>query len=260
MLTRRRILATASGAFSVVLVDSLGLVAPPALAQKATPSPAIDYNPVFDPANFVTRIDNRYMPLTPGTTLVYQGTKDKELQRNEVAVTNETKTILGVQCVVVRDRVTVKGELTEDTLDWYAQDKDGNVWYFGEASKSIENGKVTSTEGSWEAGIDGAQPGIVMPADPNVGDRYRQEYYAGKAEDMAQVIELGGPGTVSYGHFDNVLVTKEWSPLESNVVEHKTYAPGVGLMLAESVQGEQERLELIDVRTSAATPEATPGA
>jgi hypothetical protein len=99
-----------------------------------------------------------------------------------------------------------------------------------------------------------------MPADPKVGDEYRQEYYAGKAEDMAQVIEIGGPGTVPYGHFDNVLVTKEWSQLEPDVVEHKTYAPGVGLILAESVQGEQERLELIDVQTPTATQEATPGA
>ncbi|HKG25053.1 MAG TPA: hypothetical protein VKB09_05350, partial [Thermomicrobiales bacterium] len=192
-------------------------------------------------------------------TFVYEGTSDGESEHNEVAVTTETKTIFGVRCVEVRDTVSVEGELTEETLDWYAQDKDGNVWYFGEDSKSYENGKVASTEGSWEAGVDGAQPGIIMPAEPKVGDEYRQEYYAGEAEDMAAVLQLGGSVTVPYGTFDDVLVTKEWSPLEPDVVEHKTYAPGVGLILAESVQGEQERLELVDVRgQGTGTPVATP--
>jgi hypothetical protein len=230
-----------------------------ALAAQSSPAAGTPYAPEIDPANFVSRIDNRYWPLQPGTTFVYEGSSDGESEHNEVAVTTETKTILGVQCVAVRDTVTVEGELTEDTMDWYAQDKDGNVWYFGEDSKSYENGKVASTEGSWEAGVDGAQPGIIMPADPKVGDEYRQEYYAGEAEDMAAVLQLGGTVTVPYGTFDDVLVTKEWSPLEPDVVEHKTYAPGVGLILAESIQGEQERLELVDVQgPGGGTPVATP--
>jgi hypothetical protein len=236
-----------------------GLIAGGGAAAQSSPAAGTPYAPEIDPANFVSRIDNRYWPLQPGTTFVYEGTSDGESEHNEVAVTTETKTILGVQCVVVRDTVTVEGELTEETLDWYAQDKDGNVWYFGEDSKSYENGKVASTEGSWEAGVDGAQPGIIMPAEPKVGDEYRQEYYAGEAEDMAAVLQLGGSVTVPYGTFDNVLVTKEWSPLEPDVVEHKTYAPGVGLVLSESVQGEQERLELVDVQgPGAGTPVATP--
>jgi hypothetical protein len=236
------------------------LLAGAAAAAPSSPAAGTPYAPEIDPADFTTRIDNRYWPLQPGTTFVYDGTSDGEKEHNEVAVTSQTKTSLGVRCVVVRDTVTVDGELTEDTLDWYAQDKTGNVWYFGEESKSYENGKVASTEGSWEAGIDGAQPGILMPADPKVGDEYRQEYYAGEAEDMAAVLKLGGSVTVPYGTFDDVLVTKEWSPLEPDVVEHKTYAPGVGLILSESVQGEQERLELIDIQTGGATPEATPRA
>jgi hypothetical protein len=236
------------------------LLAGAAEAAPSSPAAGTPYAPEIDPADFTTRIDNRYWPLQPGTTFVYDGTSDGEKEHNEVAVTSQTKTSLGVRCVVVRDTVTVDGELTEDTLDWYAQDKTGNVWYFGEESKSYENGKVASTEGSWEAGIDGAQPGILMPADPKVGDEYRQEYYAGEAEDMAAVLKLGGSVTVPYGTFDDVLVTKEWSPLEPDVVEHKTYAPGVGLILSESVQGEQERLELIDIQTGGATPEATPRA
>lgn len=261
MVTRRQVLATVPGVLSVAFVDPLGFVKGSAVAQEATPSPVVDYHPVIDPANFVTTIDNPYWPLQPGTTFVYEGIKEGKKQRNEVTVTAETKTILGVQCVVVHDQVTVNGELIEDTLDWYAQDKDSNVWYFGEDSKRYEKGKVASTEGSWEAGVDGAQPGIIMPGTPKVGDAYRQEYYAGEAEDMAEILQIGGSVTVAYGTFDDVLVTKEWSALEPDVIEHKTYAPGVGNILAQSLQGEQERFELVDVQTSGAgTPAATPGA
>lgn len=233
----------------------------PTVAADATPSTGISAQPVFDPTQFVDIVDNPYFPLQPGTTFIYEGTSDGEVERDEVTVTDQTKTILAVSCIVVRDRVTVGGELVEDTLDWYAQDQDGNVWYMGEDSKSYENGAVVSTEGSWEAGVDGAQAGIVMPAEPLIGVEYRQEYYAGEAEDMASVLSIGSSATVPYGTFDNVLVTKEWSPLEPDVVEHKTYAPGVGLIRAESVAGEQEQLELIDIRNVVqATPNASPEA
>lgn len=233
----------------------------PTVAADATPSTGISAQPVFDPTQFVDIVDNPYFPLQPGTTFIYEGTSDGEVERDEVTVTDQTKTILAVSCIVVRDRVTVGGELVEDTLDWYAQDQDGNVWYMGEDSKSYENGAVVSTEGSWEAGVDGAQAGIVMPAEPLIGVEYRQEYYAGEAEDMASVLSIGSSATVPYGTFGNVLVTKEWSPLEPDVVEHKTYAPGVGLIRAESVAGEQEQLELIDIRNVVqATPNASPEA
>ncbi len=157
--------------------------------------------------------------------------------------------ILGVPCVVVEDRVWVEEKLIESTLDWYAQDSDGNVWYMGEYSESYENGSTPDTAGSWEGGVDGALPGIVMKANPVVGDPYRQEYYAGEAEDMAQVIEVGTPVKVAYGSFDQTVVTREWSPLEPTVEEHKTYAKGVGFIYGISVKGEQETLELIDIQT-----------
>ncbi len=250
---------TVFGTFLVGLVLCSALTARALAASEASPTTESSYAPEIDPANFVARIDNRYFPLQPGTTFRYEGTSEDEQERNDVTVTAETKTILGVRCVVVHDTVMVAGELVEDTLDWYAQDKDGNVWYFGEDSKSYEDGKVVSTEGSWEAGVDGAQPGIIMPAEPKVGDEYRQEYLAGEAEDMAAVLDLGGSVTVSYGTFDNVLVTKEWTPLEPDVVEHKTFAPGVGMILAESVQGEHERLELVDIEgPDIGTPAAAP--
>ena len=157
-----------------------------AAAQEATPAaPATPSYPVtIDPANFVETVDNPYFPLTPGTTWVYEGESDGEAERNEVTVTDETKTILGVTCVVVRDVVLIDGEIVEDTLDWYAQDADGNVWYMGEAVQDFEDGELVSTEGSWEAGVDGAQPGIIMLADPQVGDYYQQELYEGEAEDQ----------------------------------------------------------------------------
>ena len=224
----------------------------PALAQEATPA----YPVTIDPAGFVETVDNPWFPLAPGTTWVYEGESDGELERNEVTVTHETKTILGVTCVVVRDTVLIDGEVVEDTLDWYAQDTEGNVWYFGEESKDYEDGELVSTEGSWEAGVDGAQPGIIMLADPAVGDSYQQEYYEDEAEDTGKVVATGETVTVPYGTFEDVLVTEDINPFEPGAVEQKSYAPGVGLILAEYVQGGDERIELIEVRTG--IPLATP--
>jgi len=195
------------------------------------------YSPNIDPANFVNGIDNKYFPLDPGTTFVYEG----NAQRDEMAVTSDTKKIMGVECVVVDDRGYEAGKLIEQTYDWYAQDKEGNVWYFGEDTKEYENGKVVSTKGSWEGGVDGAKPGIIMQADPKVGQSYRQEYYVGKAEDMAKVVSLNVSATVPYGSFDHVLVTKEFTPLEPGYVEHKYYAAGVGQVSGGG-------LELVDVK------------
>ena len=224
----------------------------PANAQEATPA----YPVTIDPADFGETIDNPWFPLSPGTTWIYEGESDGERERNEVTVTAETKTILGVTCVVVRDIVLIDGEVVEDTLDWYAQDVDGNVWYFGEASKDYEDGELVSTEGSWEAGVDGAQPGIIMLADPAVGDSYQQEYYEGEAEDQGKVVATGETVTVPYGTFKDVLVTEDINPFEPDAVEQKSYAPGVGLILAEYVQGGDERIELIEVRME--LPLATP--
>ena len=206
-----------------------------------------EYNPIINPANFVDRIDNQYSPLIPGTTFIYQGVSDGEPEINTVYVTHNTKEILGVTCTVVKDRVRINGELAEETFDWHAQDKYGNVWYFGEDSKSYEDGQVVSTEGSWEAGINGAKPGIVMEGNPHVGDLYRQEYLKGVAEDMAEVLSLTESATVPYGSFTNCLETKEWSPLEPGVAEHKYYAPGVGLVSVVTVEGGTDHSELVNI-------------
>jgi len=204
------------------------------------------YAPIIDPANFVEGVDNPYFPFMPGTTFVYEGDTEAGREHIEVSVLPDTKIVLGVTCVVVRDTVWVDGALVEDTFDWYAQDRDGNVWYMGEDSKAYQNGAVVGTAGSWEAGVDGAQPGIIMEADPQPGDRYRQEYYAGEAEDMAEVLSLDESASVSYGSFDHLLMTNEWTPLEPDLAEHKSYAPGVGLVLEVMVEGGMERVELVN--------------
>jgi hypothetical protein len=197
----------------------------------AAPPQEDGYDPVINPADFVDEIDNPYLPLEPGTRRVYESLTDEGLERTVVFVTHKKKTILGVKCTVVRDTVTLDGELIEDTYDWFAQHKDGTVWYFGEFSTEYEDGVAVSTEGSWEAGVDGAKPGRVMLGNPKVGKKYRQEYYAGVAEDMARVLSLDEEVEVPYGEFEDCLKTRDWTPLEPGVYEHKYYAKGVGLVL-----------------------------
>ncbi len=194
-------------------------------------------------------IDNPYFPLRPGTTLIYDGTSEGHMEHDEVVVTNQVKVTLGVPCVVVHDTVLHDGQLIEETFDWYAQDKAGNVWYYGEVSKEYENGRVVSTEGSWEAGVDGAQPGIIMEAHPQVGDTYRQEYYKGHAEDTAEVFNLNESVAVPYGAYTNALVIRERTPLEPDVVEQKYYAQGVGLLQEVMVQGGSDQIKLVSIKT-----------
>jgi hypothetical protein len=205
-----------------------------------------DYRPAIDPADFGGPVDNPFMPLRPGARWVYEGRADGELERTEVVVTGETRRVMGIDAVVVRDTVSVEGEVLEDTYDWFAQDAEGNVWYLGEDTKEYEGGEVTSTEGSWEAGVDGALPGIVMPAAPAVGQAYRQEWYPGEAEDLAEVLRLDGSATVAGTRYDGLLVTEEWNPLEPDVVEEKSYARDVGLVLEVATAGGDERAELIE--------------
>jgi len=203
----------------------------------------------IDPDDFVSEVNNPYFPLKPGTTFIYRGETDGVPTRNETYVTYDTKVILDVTTIVVHDQAFEEGVLVEDTFDWYAQDKDGNVWYFGEDTKELdEDGNVISTEGSWEAGVDGAKPGIVMLADPKKGDRYQQELAPGVAEDMAQVLGFEESLCVRYGCFEDVLVTKEWTPLERGVVEKKYYANGVGFIFGVMVKGGEEQTELVRVR------------
>lgn len=206
-----------------------------------------EYNPVIKPEDFVGSIDNEYLPLVPGTTFIYEGESEGQNQRTETAVTANTKVILGVTCVEVHDQVFAGEELIEDTFDWYAQDKDGNVWYFGEDTEELENGEVVSTEGSWEAGVDGAKPGIVMKGTRVVGDVYRQEFLEGEAEDMGEILSIDETVTIGLGVFTNCVETKEWSPLEPGVIDHKHYAPGIGSILEETVAGGDEQFELVEI-------------
>lgn len=198
----------------------------PQSSGRATAAP-----PVIDPANFVRGIDNEYFPLKPGTTYVYEGESAEGHEMNRFTVTRNTVTIMGVECIEVVDLAYVDGELVERTRDWFAQDKDGNVWYFGEASQDIEDGQVVSTEGSWKAGVNGAQPGIIMLADPEGGETYAQEVAPGIAEDKATVLGDEFRANTVYGSFGEVLKTREFTPLEPGIFEFKFYAEGIGQIL-----------------------------
>lgn len=209
--------------------------------------PIEGYDPMIDPANFVEEIDNPYFPLEPGTTFVYEGETEDGSERNEVFVSHQKKVVMGVTTTVVEDRVWEDGELVEETFDWYAQDKDGNVWYFGEDSNDYEDGVYVSSAGSWEAGIDGAKPGIVMKASPQIGEIYYQEYYVGEAEDQAEVLLINESVSVSYGSYDNCLVTREWTRLEPDVEENKYYAPAIGFIRETITRGGSGSLELVDI-------------
>jgi hypothetical protein len=198
---------------------------------------------------FVRRVTNPWFPLRAGTTFVYTGVKDGERARDVVRVTSRTKTIRGVRCTSVQDRLYVHGRLEERTVDWYAQDTKGNVWYFGEATVELdEAGHVESREGSWVAGVGGAMQGILMPAHPKAGQSFRQEYYKGHAEDHAAVLSVSASVAVPYTASAHALLTKEWTPLEPKVVDDKLYVRRVGLVKEETVRGGNERFELIDVR------------
>lgn len=234
------------GARLVAAVLALGACGGDTAPAVIDPGDGGVYEPVVDPAAFVDRIDNPFLPLLPGARWVYEGTSDGEQERVEVVVTTERRVVMGINAVVVRDTVTVDGELVEDTFDWFAQDRAGNVWYLGEDSREYEDGRVAGTEGSWEAGVDGALPGIVMPAQPAVGQAYRQEYYRDEAEDLAEVIALDGSASVPFGEYAGLLVTREWTPLEPDSVEEKSYARGVGMVLERQTAGGDGRLGLVE--------------
>jgi hypothetical protein len=228
-----------------------GLVAAlAATAAAAAPPLPQGSEPVnLNPAEFTTRIDNPYWPMTPGTRWVYREVDGSERLRVEVKVTNRTRLIAnGIEARVVRDVVTDKGVPVEVTDDWYAQDSAGNVWYLGEDTAEYnKHGKVVSHAGSFEAGVDGAQPGVIMPANPVDGMTYRQEYYAGHAEDRAEVLSLDEQVQVKFGHFTQgqVLMTKDINPLEPRVLEHKFYAKGIGPVLTLDISGASGREELL---------------
>ncbi len=235
-------------ASSASAAPAIGL-AMPRHARASLPALAVGCPPFPGATAFVNRIDNRYFPLFPGTTYVYKGAEDGEVQGTVVEVTTETKTILGVPAVVVRDTVTDrKGGLIEQTLDWFAQDQAGNVWYLGEDSKEYENGVVVSTAGSWEAGVNGAQPGIVMEGNPQPGDAYSQECAPGEAEDQAAVLKRNASVKTPFASFGHALLTNETTPLEPGTAENKFYAQCVGLVRSVDVKGGNAESSLVAVK------------
>jgi hypothetical protein len=216
-----------------------------ATSAAALPPPP----PRFVPANFVDRVDNPWFPLTPGTVYVYRGMKDGQQSRDVVAVKKWTRSIVGIHATVVQDRLFLDGRLEERTTDWYAQDRRGNVWYLGEATAELDKrGHVTSREGSWLTGRDGAQPGIYMPAHAAVGSSARQEFYQGHAEDHFRVLTLNASVTTPYASSHAALLTREWTPLEPGVIDHKLYVRGVGTVREETVKGANELAILVSVR------------
>jgi len=241
----RSLITLVLGAGTIALVggcqsdDSLAARTPlaPAAAKEIPTFPGKDH--------FAPQITNPYMNFAPGRKLTYQSETDAGTEINVVEVTNLTETILDVATTVIHDQVFLNGHLSEDTLDWMAQDLDGNVWYFGEDTKEYdENGQVTTTAGSWRAGVNG-NPGILMLADPEVGLRYKQEDSPDNAEDMAKIMNLCVPVEVAYGDFECALQTAEWSLVESGPRDFKYYVSGVGLVLELSGRGSQRgRTEL----------------
>jgi hypothetical protein len=217
-----------------------------AVVAAACSSGAGRYAPEIDPAEFSAVVDNPWFPLSPGSQWVYAVTSREGEQRITVEVLTAPSTVMGVPVIQVHDVVTERGTTVEDTIDFYSQRRDGSVWYFGEATTAYARG-VPSTEGSWRAGVDGALPGIIIPADPTRSEHgYRQEFYAGHAEDMGRVISTSGTADVPAGHFDGVVVTEDWSPLEPDIVEEKSYARGVGVVLETTTRGGDEVVRLVE--------------
>jgi hypothetical protein len=243
-------LATACGSSSTETAATHSSQPPSASALAPIHGP---YSPTIDPANFVATIDNRYFPLLPGTGFHYRGVAEngKTPQTDDMVVTHKTKKILGVTCTVVRDTVSSRGKPIEHTFDWYAQDREGNVWYMGEDTRELEHGKFVKADDSWQGGVDGAEPGIIMPGEPRRGETYRQEYYPRFALDQARVLGPGGRVTVPYGSFGETLLTVETAPkLDPGVAERKWYVAGVGDIKEHTVSGNHEEIVLVSVTHS----------
>jgi hypothetical protein len=218
------------------------VLAPPAVSAPSCP------NPPTLPAAFAGQIDNPYLPLTPGTTLTYKGKLDGQSATDVFAVTNRTKTILGVAATVVHDQVVIHGDLVEDTEDWFAQDTDGNVWYLGEDTKELDHGQVVSTEGSWEAGSNNASAGIFMPAQPRVGAVFKQEDAKKVAEDCTKIVDVNASVKTPFVTSSSALKTEEFSLLEPGVLDNKYYVRNIGLVGEQTVQGGTDFLELVSVK------------
>jgi len=210
--------------------------------------PGRNYHPHINPANFTPNVTNKFFSLTPGKTLVYTGTKDGKKALDLVATTSRTRMVDGVRTRVVEDRLYLNNVLEERTSDYYAQDHCGNVWYFGEDTAELDrHGNVVSTEGSFHAGVDGAQPGVFMQAHPQIGRKFRQEWYQGHAEDVFKVTDRSAPVTVPYGSFRHALRTEETNALEPDVLDNKYYVKGIGEVAELAVKGPREALRLVEI-------------
>jgi hypothetical protein len=196
-------------------------------------------------------VDNPWYPLIPGTTYVYRGAKDGHPSREVLTVTHRTRLIAGVPCVVIEDRLYLSGHLEERTTEWYSQGNRGNVWYFGENTAELpKDGHVTSTSGAWQAGINGAKPGLFMFAHPKIGQTAQQEFYKGQAAVHFRVLSLHASASTPYTTSSNVLLTEEWTPLEPGVLDHKLYVRGIGTVLEQTVQGGSEQAALVSFKRS----------
>jgi hypothetical protein len=215
----------------------------------------------LDPDDFSTTIDNPYWPMKPGTRWTYREIGDRgEVQNIAVTVTSKTKKVKnGVTARIVRDTASLDGKVVEDTFDWYAQHADGSIWYLGEDTAEFKNGRVATREGSFEAGVHGAQAGVIMPADPKPGQAYRQEYLKGVAEDNGEVLSTREMADAPAGHFKHMLLTKDTSGVETDALEYKLYATGVGPVLALGVSGDVGREELVKRSTVTADVAARAG-
>ncbi len=232
---------------------TLGLLAATAVTAgvgaQVIPTAAAQHTTLPAPGSFVSRIDNPWFPLKPGTVYVYRGVKDRKQARDVLTVTHRTRMIKGIRATVIDDRTYLRGRLGERTTDWYAQDRAGNVWYLGEKTATLDaRGRVTSTDGTWLTGVRGARPGIYMPASPRVGQTGEQEYYKGHAEDHFKVLSLSVRVHTAGASSRHALLTQETTPLEPGVVDHKIYVRGVGTVKEEAVKGGRERFVLVSVR------------
>jgi hypothetical protein len=235
---------------AIVAALTLGVAGAPAVSGAGAARDPVTYGPpAIKPANFVRNVDNPWFPLKPGTTLTYTGVKDGKRARNVFQVTHRTEKIEGVRATVIRDRLYLDGKLGEDTTDWYAQDKRGDVVYLGESTRKLDaNGRLTDTEGSWKTGVNGARPGIFMPAHPKVGQTFRQEFFKGHAEDHFKILSMRASVRVPALSSKHALKTEEWTPLEPDVISNKYYVRGIGTVREVDVKGSDEHLELVSVR------------
>jgi hypothetical protein len=232
------------------------LIASAVLASFSGPSdcalpafgPGAQYHPQISSADFSPNIDNPWFPMTPGKTYVYAGNKDGKPSLDLVVPSTRTKAIDGVTTRVVEDRLYLSNRLAERTSDYYAQDRCGNVWYFGEDTADLNrHGRVTTREGTWHSGQNGALPGVIMQAQPEVGRRFRQEWLKGHAEDVFKAVDISARAKVPFGRFSNVLRTEETTALEPGVLDNKFYAKGIGELSERTVKGGHEAQSLVEI-------------